>query len=584
MLGIRRRTGTDVSKASVADGNEPEKPGNEDSSVRGIVDRSRELAGQGQTTEALELLTKALEEHGNNSRLLAGIADVEEEDEQYAAAISHYAQAVAASPEDTYCLRSYADALHSTGLNRQAIKLILDLPPAIQQNPQLRASLGSTYRGMGWHALAVNAYGHPGTLGPYSRKWRRQSWWRSGGPLRIIRERAIKLDESARSLWNSFSSNLTVFDSLDFPEDFNSIFIRGRLDFYLQRWALLIEERSAFEAAIRRSAKALVYGATGVAFLATAYSAHKYNKGWFINALGEIALTIILLRIIVRVDRLTSDRPALLVTTVLSAIFAGAGALLLSKTYHTLTWTYSVAVSLMAAPLIFWAVASAVAPIRISSYLKITELQKDYAREAVLDRILDVLLGIAIVEKRNNLEDRKYWMNLLEYAARVLETRVPTSLHSPNKYTNSWLKERAKGAATAVRRMSQQIAVPTDTTWDRLICILRHEALALATGNLASLRWAPETQQEHRKTVWHTSFNVIRTLTVMAVPGIAILVLQPILDFDPHTFSWAKAVSIGWALLYLLVTVDPTLNDKINTARNLIGAAREVKPSRSSDN
>jgi hypothetical protein len=63
----------------------------------------------------------------------------------------------------------------------------------------------------------------------------------------------------------------------------------------------------------------------------------------------------------------------------------------------------------------------------------------------------------------------------------------------------------------------------------------------------------------------------------MALPLVAILALQPYLRLTGNTLAWAKVIALGWAALYLLITLDPTVNDKIATARNLIGLVRETK-------
>jgi hypothetical protein len=50
---------------------------------------------------------------------------------------------------------------------------------------------------------------------------------------------------------------------------------------------------------------------------------------------------------------------------------------------------------------------------------------------------------------------------------------------------------------------------------------------------------------------------------------------QPLLRFTPEALNCAKIASLAWAMLYLLVTVDPALQDKVEAVRSL-ATARDV--------
>jgi hypothetical protein len=166
----------------------------------------------------------------------------------------------------------------------------------------------------------------------------------------------------------------------------------------------------------------------------------------------------------------------------------------------------------------------------------------------------------------------------LEYAAKRLERDLPRFFASGDDQTEEWLASRARGAATALRHLKRNIVVASNDTWDRLAVILRTEIGALAAGDLANIRWtSPPPRKENVKSFWRTPLVAARTVVVMAVPLIATLTLNPILDLAPKTFNIAKVVSVGWAILYFLLTIDPTLQKKIETARSIIGTVQESR-------
>jgi hypothetical protein len=214
--------------------------------------------------------------------------------------------------------------------------------------------------------------------------------------------------------------------------------------------------------------------------------------------------------------------------------------------------------------------------------MQFKKLRRQYPKEAALDVILDVINEMSLPENSNDLSMRKKWMQWLELIARHIEMDIPRSLSVSHDETDRWIHERAKGAAAGLRRVIRQVAVSGPNMLDRVIPVLRAEAIALACGDLASLSYAkPPTQEPQGKRWKRIAVTAGRTILVMAAPIAAVLVLQAFSAFTPNGLSWAKLISLAWALLYLLITIDPTLNDKITTARNIIDTVRETRPPRS---
>jgi hypothetical protein len=172
-------------------------------------------------------------------------------------------------------------------------------------------------------------------------------------------------------------------------------------------------------------------------------------------------------------------------------------------------------------------------------------------------------------------------MSRLENAATTMEKRLPAVLLPADRATAGWAGERAKGAATALRRLKRQIAAPVGN-WERLIAVLHVEVVAVATGDLGKLRWErPPSPATVRRSRWQTGFLVLKTVVLSAAPLAVVIAAQPLLDLGAEPLRWAKIVGLAWAVLYLLLAVDPTLRDKIETAQsvgNLLSSTRRDPP------
>src|SRR5439155_9166351 len=115
---------------------------------------------------------------------------------------------------------------------------------ASRPDQRVRAALAATYRAMGLHALAVDAYGDARTLATVGRRSRRRAWWRTGGPLRPVRYVWRRFDQGVLRIWRSHDRKLRALDELPWPPGFDPVEVRSRLDAHLLRWALLGERGS----------------------------------------------------------------------------------------------------------------------------------------------------------------------------------------------------------------------------------------------------------------------------------------------------------------------------------------------------
>jgi hypothetical protein len=59
----------------------------------------------------------------------------------------------------------------------------------------------------------------------------------------------------------------------------------------------------------------------------------------------------------------------------------------------------------------------------------------------------------------------------------------------------------------------------------------------------------------------------------MGLPVAGIFALRPVLGLDGDGYRVALLVSLGWALLYLVLTLDPGVRDKLDVFRSLFSLA-----------
>jgi hypothetical protein len=124
-----------------------------------------------------------------------------------------------------------------------------------------------------------------------------------------------------------------------------------------------------------------------------------------------------------------------------------------------------------------------------------------------------------------------------------------------------------------VRQLKFLVAAPASPdAWRRVEEVLRHNAGALATGELGRLRRAepvaaPAPVRRSRRAL---AVEVLRVALFAGLPLAAVYAAQPWLTFSETVHDWAKVIGLGWALLYVLLTLDPTLRDKLGTALSVV--------------
>ncbi|MEV0315554.1 tetratricopeptide repeat protein [Nonomuraea fuscirosea] len=202
------------------------------------------------------------------------------------------------------------------------------------------------------------------------------------------------------------------------------------------------------------------------------------------------------------------------------------------------------------------------------SNLMLSRRRRTSGMGATLDAICDVL----------NDHSRQEAGHLVEQVAQRVERDLPrwfTHTGTAGPQTT----ETLRGAARAVRELRLQVIGPGR---DQVRDELRQLAQAVMAKDLSALRQIPEPQVQANIVGWKGRIrHVGRMLAVMALPILGVMAAGLVFGLDGDAYRSALLIATGWALVYLLLILDPTLRDKIETARSLlatVGIAPGAEP------
>ena len=173
-----------VSVVSAADGSADATPVDP---VRLFEQRAKDLLEADEVSAAREVIKEGLRTSPNNPELLWLLADVEFADGDQQAGMCCLAKAVDASGGDAQAISKQIQALAENDLWRETLKAIEHVPVRVHGDPLVRTAVGDAYRELRCYGHAVGGYGDSDELSSSTRRKRRRSWLRSGGPFTFVR-------------------------------------------------------------------------------------------------------------------------------------------------------------------------------------------------------------------------------------------------------------------------------------------------------------------------------------------------------------------------------------------------------------
>jgi hypothetical protein len=469
-------------------------------------------------------------------------------------------------------VRNLVELLTDMGRFRAALGIVAGLPVEVREHPRCRAAVAGAYRAMGLHASALAAYGPAASLAEDDRRRRRWLWWRTGGPLWFARSLLRRAEDAALGYWREYSGRgLQVFDGLPWPAGFDPSEARSRLDHLWLRSAVL---SARFETPVRAIRWVVNAGSAVAGWLTLIWVAHREVGLGVLPAtavafIGVVVAWLLRWLIFFRFANSRTWLGVLMRGSPAGLITSGTGFAIYAATTG---WPRLLGAVLLVTAALAFVYAALVLPITAAWVYLGHRLWRRNPREDIVDELVKILGYLDGPDYQSDLVTRSWWAARLEYVAVGLESRLLTQFRFADPGVRAWAEHRTAGAAAAIRHLQRLLAAPVPGTWPVLVRHLRHDAVTVASGNLGALRWrTPSTATRPRRRRRQVAAAAARTVLFAALPLAAVFAVQPVLRLDEDILGWARLVGLAWAVLYIVISFDATLRDKIEVTSGLTG-------------
>jgi hypothetical protein len=552
--------------------------------------RARELLEDGDVRRAREVIEEAIRLCRTRSDLLWVLADVEFADGDEQAGMRCLAEAVTASGADAAAIGRQIRVLSDNRLWREDLTAIEHIPDQVRDDPAVRTAVGDFYKARGCRGHAVRGYGNRSGLSFPARVNRRLSWLCSGGPFTFVRSRIDAWENS--EILPVLRKGRRTFGQLDAVPDLDNCEaqrLKVRIENAYYEWSYRYKLWSAIFRWQLRLLPAAFLPTWLVLFAIVKIAAFISGPpgtagGSAISAGVALWLPVLLVRSQVRGD--LSLRGSLRPTTawfVFLCALAVLSEIAVAEGYerHVLPvvgWWSWVVFGLAVLPAVSACMLVSAAILIVLASRWILSAQRENCQVVLLDIFLGMFIDLQSRSRQLDLADRLQWSWALEWAARRVSRDLLPSLWLSRLASGDWLRRRAAGWAEALRYMQRELIAQVPGGQPTLKAKLWHEIQCLATGDLGALAWRqPPPTPSRRAMLTRKTIEVLRTVLVAGLPLGAVLASQPLVHFSGAVFRWASIATGVWALLYVVISLDPAIRDKIDTARSLADTLHEAR-------
>jgi hypothetical protein len=562
---------------SIAEGGQPDM-----TDAAQVVRRAEELLAQGEYRTAREIVGEALAVSGRRADLLWVLAEAEFACGDTIAGRHCLAEAVAASSGEPIVAARQIRILRSNGFWRDALSAVQALPGDLREDPLVRAAVGDFYRLCGLPAHAADSYGPGHALSRAARASRQWCWLRSGGPSGLLRRKSLAWEEmvlQALSRPSGYISSISDVEGLDVLQAQR---VRAQLETlnyrYYRQWSGWI--------ALNRIGYRLIPLAVIPVWLVllAVVSAAGFTPGPIgIQGYAAVSAVVAMIPVIAVVlatlepgGQIRSWAVAISGSTVIVFFFAVAVAEAAAGEGYdrhflpTVGWQAAVVLGLVVGPAAVAWLPIAAGAVYAHGVRQSRRLTGQDALLAVLDLLLLVRYDLKSPGAYRGMRKRLSDCRLLEFAAGFLVRDLLPQSSVGYLGSGDWLTRRAVGWAEAIRHMQRQIIASVPGSQDKVERLLTHEIRCLASGDLGALSWRePPPPISRRATLRRRTISTVRAIVVAMLPLAVVLTAQQFLHASSGLFNWARITTGIWALLYVLLSIDPTVRDKLATARDL---------------
>lgn len=580
---------SDLSAAAGAAGTSGQAAGE----IPWVLKRARELLAEGDPRSVRGVVQDAIAVHGRQADLLWALADAEFADGDLITGRKYLDDAVAAGRGDPTSVARQIRGLRLGGFWREALSIVQGLSPELRADPQVRAEAGDFYRDCECPAHAADAYAPPGGLSRASRRMRLWCWLRSGGPAWWLRRLARDAEVKALLELSSPPGYIAGICAVEGLDDSQAQRVRVQLETYTYRYQRGWYRWRALHQAGYRLIPMCIVPVWLVLLAATSLGGFQpgpLGTAGFaaVSAVIAAAVVVAVTWVILRPDGTYRIQYSMAIGVVgLFAIVVFEAAAGAGFSQHQLPvggWWAAVALGVTAGPAaVTCLLPAAVVIVAVPYGRRNRQLIRADPQVAAIDSLLLVLHDLRSPRAHSGMALRLYYCRHLEFAARCLTRYLLPPARVSRLGAGNWLAHRAAGWAEAIRFAERQIVAALPDRHNKTESLIAHEIQCLATGNLGALAWrspppAPSRSAKRRRAV----VAVTRAAVAAALPLAAVFAIQPFIHASSSLLGWAKILTGAWALLYVLLSIDPTLRDKIGAARELADLVQTVPgPSRS---
>lgn len=563
-----------------------------DSAAKQLQQHVAQLLDAGEISAARDSVEGVIRESGRTAEYLWLLADVEFADGESVAGARLLAEAVDATGGDAGAIGHQISKLTIYGLYRLALQVVESSPVQASDSQYVRSAVGAFYKACYCHAHAVDGYGSKTGLERHALADRHYSWLRSGGPFNLIRQRLCSWEESAllSHLRIGVKENVEL-ESIPGIDAGEAEQLKTRVENAEYTWGC----RSEFWSLVFRWQLRLLPLAIApvwlVLYLLTRFIG--FISGWpgllvgtGVSAAVAVAAPIALLRVFVRSD--LTARFAIRISPAIVAVLctlAVAAEALIAQGYGdndvpTVGWWSWIVLGLITIPATALCMLCSAILQAIVSTRRIQSVTNEQCESLLILVLASVLFEIR-TSRRISAAQRLALARNLEWAARQVARNLLPARPLRRIASGDWLARRAAGWAEALRYMQRELVTPVPGGQSRLEARLRNEIRCLAVGDLGAMAWRqPSPASPKKASLGQKAITTARTIVVAALPLGAALTVNALAHVPNEVFRWTTVVSAAWCLLYTTLSLDPTLRDKIETARSLtgmIGDARKIR-------
>ncbi|MBR7833805.1 hypothetical protein KDL01_11045 [Actinospica durhamensis] len=537
------------------------------------------LTAHGEFGAAADLLHEAIRREGELPALLWPLALATFRLQDYDLALHLLGEAARREPSATVAAAEQIRILSRAGHVREAVAVIDALPPQVVREPLVRQEVLSFYdeyhcsfhaaeirlgpdiephfrrilAPLTWLARQAAAWEDRVVLGPVRRTPRqfehlRQATGLAGSPLTRLQ---VMMD-------NALLETRFVTEALSVVIKYQYWVFLGFLTLPLAVWLSI---------AANKITRGYHPAATGWPALGSATVA---------MAFAAVVFALVRSR---RFWRITSVRTGAWYSALGVAATAGAVEAYLRHIGPNSGWQFWVCYGLILAPAVTLVQLALHSYISWASYARWRGQMESAAHFEILNDLLWLLYRVRSPGLRTvamEVNDAK----TAENAALKLGVFLMPRKRMAGLAEKGWIGERLAGWARALRQLERGLvaASPEATAEvDRALC---HAIGCLARGDLGSLEWlappdsAPSPAQRRRRVL-----TIVRDVLVAVLPIGATLTAHAFGHLSAGAFNWVLIGTGAWAVLNLMIVLDPDLNKKLTLVGQVADVVRSARSS-----